>query len=101
MKEIPVSSKRKTINVTQMDCDLGFAGDCYLCPVARAIGRAVKRLGLKVHTTTFKATFYRDQGLSVLETYLPPEVSTRISDFDSGHGMKPFRFELEVPDVTG
>jgi hypothetical protein len=99
---------RKQINVTQQDCTHGLSGDCNLCPVARAVGRAVKRMGLGVHVTTFKVTFFRTDTKSwptiVGEVWLPEGVPARISDFDGGDGMKPFRFSLEVPTyvtITG
>ena len=83
------------IRVTQEDIDAGSKSECYLCPIALAINRA---LGHK-YGDCFGALVYRSQ--ITPKRYHKVQRTSRnverfIVAFDHGKPVKPFWFRLAV-----
>ena len=85
---------KKTINVTERDIKFGVLGDAEHCPVARAIKRVLKsEYYTKVGPSTIVILRIRTLARIALEMV----VKYFIYDFDEGHTVKPFKFQLEIP----
>ena len=96
------------VEVAQDDIDRGIKGDPYLCPVARAISRAISRaegvnLGaiavvgsMDAVTKQIVATFYRINFGSLRMQFhrFPDEVTEFVRKFDNGEPVEPFKFVL-------
>jgi hypothetical protein len=80
---------KKTIEVTREDIIHGTPQNAWYCPVSNAVHRAL------LETCRTGGTYITVKGQNL---YLPNDVTKRIRDYDLGEGMKPFSFELEVPD---
>lgn len=83
-----------TVDVTQDDIRDGVRGQCYRCPVARAISR------LLVSTVLAQVT----PGLVVFPACgtvppvpLPEHAGRWIDAFDGGYNVRPFSFVLDIP----
>ena len=79
-----------TVDVTQADIDAGVKRKCDQCPIARAVRRVV---GADKEVTVNPVSIYIDGGY----WRTPLEASNFISDFDNGHPVVPFSFEVNVP----
>lgn len=89
------------VNVTQKDINEGVAKDCEACPIARALMRAVKRLGatkVMIGRGVWDVEF-ADPSKS-LWGYMPGEAKQFVSDFDRGYSVLPGRFTLTAVDTT-
>lgn len=98
--------KTITISVTQKDIDVGISGDCFHCPVARAIARRIKRGFvvtvapdyidiLKPNFSLLTDTFLDQQAYSVKA---PLKVEDFIDQFDNHLQPSAIRFKLDLPD---
>lgn len=91
------------ISVTAEDIAAGVpsgAFRCEHCPIARAIARAVDRAPLAVLVGIDRARLHNDaRGSDVWQVELPAVASEFIVDFDLGRPVKPFDFDLEIPDA--
>lgn len=76
------------IDVTQEDIDHGMPKCFYDCPVALAIKR------------TYGIEYARVNGYILVGlkrgALTPPDVTTFIKQFDAGHYVEPFSFELPI-----
>lgn len=80
------------VTITQTDIDKGKIGDCHLCPVARAIRRAVRgRKRVTVGCTTVEIGRW---GHGLNKYWLPKKVTSFIFNFDDKCPVKPFTFNL-------
>lgn len=77
-----------TIEVTTADILQGKKDDCRSCPIALAVQRVVKCLVEVV---------YRQISLDGMHLELPEEANGFIFDFDMGHAVGPFKFDLDIP----
>ena len=78
-----------TVEVTQLDINLGQSRRSCECPVALALYRTFdKRMTVGYTTCTFIDTFE--------SYYLPENVSAFISHFDQGRPVKPFSFVINL-----
>lgn len=76
------------VDVTADDIAKGVEGSCWLCPVARALRRAV---GVRASTAGGACWYKADR------TYLPNRVARWVARFDTGNPVRPFRFTVRVP----
>jgi hypothetical protein len=93
-----------TINVTQEDIDAGLAGNCFDCPVARAVNRAMKADDSAVENVVAAVTraYVSISGNTRYRTYgIPFAVSEFIHAFDyltnveeRARQVKPFTFTI-------
>jgi hypothetical protein len=87
------------IQVTAEDIREGTAQECCLCPVARAIARALGREVLwngDVSVDGDNVTVYRPSSWDGVD--LPDQAKDFIEQFDSGKPVEPFAFALDVPE---
>lgn len=81
------------IEVTQEDIKDGVRGDCYTCPLARAIGRAMDLPGSAFVTLR---SLYLDDFTRIC--WLPVAAAEFVTKFDlAKSAAEPFSFDLEVP----
>jgi hypothetical protein len=78
------------VNVTAEDIAEGRESDCWECPVARALSRAV---GDDVHVYFGSIS----DGGGMWERHLPRTASDFQRRFDKGQPVEPFGFEASVP----
>ena len=79
-----------TIEVTQNDIDNGKRRDCYRCPIAHAINRAMgTHLAADVQETVVELPGRE-------EACLPDQAISFIEDFDAKIAVQPFTFELPI-----
>jgi hypothetical protein len=84
-----------TVQVTQEDIDNGHPSNPHGCPVALAMNRAFNRTD--ACAGQFRLSFHASDGANFVVDWLaPPEIFAFISDFDYGHPVEPFEFELEA-----
>lgn len=83
-----------TINVTQGHITKGIRGTSVMCPVALAIREATGQIA-SVHS--HKISIYRQVIDSINEWRGSPPDAVRkfILNFDAGHYVEPFMFELD------
>lgn len=79
------------ITVTQSDIDWGIKGSCRFCPVARALMRRFPKSIISVGPSHMI--------IDQLILITPYEVGRWIRNFDVGHRVLPFEFDLEIPDA--
>lgn len=79
------------VEVTQDDIDTGTRNDCQWCPVALALKRAT------CHEFGVFGTYCRDRMTGKRYDFLW-SCAVRVFDYDSGFGMEPFTFELNITD---
>ena len=88
------------ITVTQEDIDNGKCGDGEKCAVANAL---VRQLPDRYHTIFVepgKALLYvKGQPYSGEQYTLPSAVKAKISRFDKHAKIRPFEFELPIPEM--
>ncbi len=86
------------INVTKEDIEEGLSNDCYLCPIAVAIGRIIKdECRAMVHSSLIN--FYKRPNNKFITTvYLPATAIQFIKLFDSVGQGEPFSFNVNVED---
>lgn len=82
------------IEVTQEDIERGTRGHCALCPVARAVKRAMRTEDVWADGVAIVLTRHGDNRL-FLDT--PDEAICFMEEFDAGEPVEPFSFELEAP----
>lgn len=81
-----------TVNVTEEDIKEGIKEDCWRCPIARAINRALPD-GWVCDVSNYKVTLIKN--LCPVEVHPLPWVARGfISMFDSGNVVEPITFEL-------
>ena len=80
------------IEVTQDCIDYGVP-KVGSCPVALAM----KQAGIQ-NPSVGRAVLFYTAGEPDKMLILPPEVTRWTSMFDNGEGVKPFSFEIEIPD---
>lgn len=85
-----------TVNVTQADIDRGKPMDPHLCPIMYGIWSA--GLHPKIYSVGragFYAQYHKD-----FETLAPLTADARhfLDAFDDGNKVKPFTFEIELPE---
>jgi hypothetical protein len=90
--------KPTTITVTQEDIDEGIAINCRRCPVARALHAARPDLDFTVDRTRITA-FKKGTERIVFQRVTPHPASWFIMLFDDFRNVKPFSFELELPET--
>lgn len=83
------------IEVTQRDINLGYAKQAMNCPIARACNR---------HKQFNKASCYdfienRSNSRLLWRVEMPIKAFQFIQAFDTGKLVKPFSFDLEIPDA--
>ena len=83
------------ISVTAKDITEGDAEECTSCPIALAAARKFPDRRVRVYPLSIV--------LAAIGTYsrymLPAEAIRFVDDFDNGHSVQPFTFQLEVPEV--
>lgn len=88
------------IKVTEGHIRAGKTRDCADCPIALALSAA---LNLECRVDHY-AWFAIEPGLSVSKTtahWLPPIARQFVDDFDAGHYVGPFEFEVEWEPQLG
>lgn len=80
-----------TVKVTQEDIQTGAKDNCYRCPIALALNRALKK---PVTCWTYTYTIHN------ISYTLPSVVSRFIVGFDGGDLVKPFEFQIESPQES-
>ncbi len=95
----------RTIKTTQNHINKGsnYRGSRCCCPLALAAQEVFLPLGYSVSVITHLIYCYlitipgtgRPLSYSLM---LPDEVRKRVLDFDSGKGMQPFEFDVEIED---
>lgn len=81
-----------TVKVEQKHINNGTKGNCYSCPIARAISDIDGMEWVQVDHFDIKGTF---NGVGFCMT--TPQICKRFMfDFDQGYPVTPFEFELEV-----
>jgi len=84
-----------TINVTARDIEYGKRLSCQSCPIARAC----RRLKYFQNCAVSNLRIYFNRVVTTDNSIeLPREASEFIEKFDRGKKVKPFKFEIEVPD---
>lgn len=86
-----------TIHVTQLDIDRGICGDPEQCMVVLAVHRYLRgkwMVGTEITRTDVKRGSPRFVGL----IDLPAAVLRKMSAWDQGVRVRPFAFELDVPE---
>jgi hypothetical protein len=85
-----------TVSVTHDDIAKGVAADCHLCPVARAVIRALPGVP---ELSVGSMWLYRDgaplRGQQMCS--LPLAAVDWIEEFDGHNPVEPFEFVLDVP----
>lgn len=87
-----------TINVTQKDIDEGIPKNCYDCPVARAIRKALKPdlVAVRERFIHLHLRVEGSPGSTSKQAFItPPAVRAFIDAFDEEQPVQPFTFELE------
>lgn len=91
------------VRVTQKDIRDGKPGNGVLCPVARALHRAVGPVVREVRVGTTSASWSKEEnerGAAIWKfVNLRPRMSLWIQAFDKGQPMKPTRTTLTVQDL--
>jgi hypothetical protein len=80
-----------TIHVTSSHIEHGAICSAYTCPVALAC----KDAGLDAGVSESTIVIHRPDGAIDIRT--PPQVVHFIREFEAGHPVNPFEFELPVP----
>ncbi len=87
------------IHVTQADIEHGTAKDCTDCPIARALQTvSINTVECKVTQSYAYAVDKLNENQIVWETYLPTPATDFIRKFDRNEMVKPFNFDLEIPE---
>lgn len=88
------------VDVTADDIASGKESDCAHCPVARAIGRALRDINhnLGAEAAYLGITIYSAGRFRRWHVTPPVVVSFWMRDFDMGRVVPPFAFRLEIPD---
>lgn len=96
MNHGPQASVVVSVEVTSRDIELGKAGNCEHCPVARALERAV---GCGVSIDTEIIVFYGTSVMRRFTMYTPKEFAVFITRFDDlgAEFVEPFTLDLSVP----
>jgi len=103
-KKMGKRAKTFRIHVTAADIEIGFPGDCALCPVALAIQRRIgPKFGVGLRHLIKREKPAENAWESVLE--LPDTVTAWVGRFDNlirrrlayKYASKPFTFTLRVP----
>jgi hypothetical protein len=81
------------VEVTLADIAFGKRGRCYWCPVALALRRRTGRLW-EVHGVHI----WRGRKPAV-SVPLPKKVQRWIASYDAGQRVRPFAFELALPET--
>jgi hypothetical protein len=85
------------VQVTAADIERGVAGDDCKCPVALAIRRATG-----IPTSVGDGVIVIDYATpQQVEIWSPEDVAHFVEEFDLGHDVEPFEFELEYPTEDG
>jgi hypothetical protein len=99
-----VKPKRITVNVTAHDIANGRKKDCYKCPVALALMRALEAVNdIKVKTVSVGngaaqiTLVYSDHMSTYSWPQLPDAAADFVWRFDNFRVVEPFSFELEIP----
>ena len=88
-----------TVDVTQEYIDKGCRGGAGSCPVARAINAILKdSCSAYVSDNQFVLHDKVKSIASQEERPLPSIVTEFIKDFDNDYIVKPFQFELDIPE---
>lgn len=89
------------VQVTLEDIDNGFREDCQYCPVARALRRVLlpEFVGEAQQSRISIYNANRQHWEEELWSCATPMVANQfINDFDKKREVKPFEFELDIPD---
>lgn len=89
------------INVSKGDIEHGLMGNCWKCPVARAIYRKLDLIGTvdNLRVRVYPAyVFLYDANNDKHDLSLPNGVGEKIEEFDDCGKMKPFSFWLNIAD---
>jgi len=85
------------IKITQDDIDTGQKNHCNNCPVALAVQRiSVKHI--LCHVMLDRVYGMDSDTNTVWIRLLPSHVQLFIANFDDGKYVKPFEFDLEIPE---
>jgi len=79
------------ISVTQEHINYGRRGSCHDCPIALAVCAALRAGRVRVTPGFIDYKRY-------LDIPLPAEAQLFITRFDAEVSVKPFEFELEIPE---
>jgi hypothetical protein len=83
------------IQVSQRDIDHGERGDCFLCPLARAAKRSVRKrcsVGFSFYSGDLQLII---DGVGIVAV-LPPAAAVFVQRFDAGRPVKPLSFPLKL-----
>lgn len=84
-----IQKRRKVINVTQRDIEMGEPEEPFACPVARAVARAFKKkigyVGVNGDEFEMRRGYVK----------APKSVETFVNKFDKLETVAPFTFTLE------
>lgn len=101
IQEIFGDENRIEVNVTQEDIDSGVQGSCHVCPIGRAIARAVPSCKVFVENgyislfhTPSNAHYVGKQKLGEASKKFVNHFDHPVSKQDSKRFVKPFRFLL-------
>lgn len=82
------------IEVKQIDIERGVRYSSILCPVARAVKRAIK---MPLQYRSLQIQY--DLELNGKIIVLPQRVRKFVVRFDAGKSVRPFSFELDYPKI--
>lgn len=89
---------RHTVTVLQDDIDQGEPGSAQKCAVALAVLRDVPAARQRfAGVGPGSLVWYTGRPGVSCELQVPDEVTRFIRQFDFGHQVEPFKFEVEVP----
>lgn len=88
-----------TIHITQEDIDNGVARSCIKCPIALALNRQAQLNFIYVDTRDRFSRCVVEYDI-FKEIDLPHKAFLFMKAFDQGKPVKPFSFELEIPQTS-
>ena len=91
------------IQVTQDDINHGIRADCYLCPVALALERALGAVDVGIYHRSADwmippKWFDWKRRFKWYSSILPQKVAVFVADFDAGAPVKPCSFVIKTHD---
>lgn len=85
------------IEVTQLDIDEGYQGDCEFCPIARAVSVKIKP-GFTCRVSRTEIALFNEWRSLMGWLKLPVWATEFVVRFDKGFPVRPFSFDLDIPE---
>jgi len=90
------STQTITVNVTQEHISKGWKGDCYDCPIALAL-RPLIGEAYKFQVQAGYVLIEDDPEPVPFRIAIPKICTSFIAAFDMGETVKPFQFQIDLP----